>query len=116
MVSRAVGELPAACAPTEPASIIPEADQPAGVIEVELPSGVKLRIIGAVDTAALRQVLSALGIPGNVRVYLACGVTDMRKGFDGLAARVQTVLQLDPHGGALFVFRGRRGDLLKVLW
>jgi len=33
----------------------------------------------------------------------------MRKGFDGLAARVQTVLQLDPHGGALFVFRGRRG-------
>ena len=53
--------------------------------------------------------------PG-LRVYLACGVTDMRKGCDGLAARVQTVLQLDPHGGALFVFRGRRGDLLKVLW
>ena len=51
-----------------------------------------------------------------MRVYLACGVTDMRKGFDGLAARVQTVLRLDPHGGALFVFRGRRGDLLKVLW
>ena len=50
-----------------------------------------------------------IGIPGNIRVYLACGVTDMRKGFDGLAARVQIVLQLDPHGGALFVFRGRRG-------
>jgi hypothetical protein len=57
-----------------------------------------------------------IGVQGNDRVYLACGVTDMRKGFDGLAARVQTVLQLDPHGGALFVFRGRRGDLLKVLW
>lgn len=57
-----------------------------------------------------------IGVPGNVRVYLACGVTDMRKGFDGLAARVQMVLRLDPHGGALFVFRGRRGDLLKVLW
>jgi transposase len=57
-----------------------------------------------------------IGIPGNVRVYLACGVTDMRKGFDGLSARVQTTLRLDPHGGALFVFRGRRGDLLKVLW
>lgn len=57
-----------------------------------------------------------IGVPGNVRVYLACGVTDMRKGFDGLAARVQTALRLDPHGGALFVFRGRRGDLLKVLW
>ena len=51
-----------------------------------------------------------IGIPGNVRVYLACGVTDMRKGFDGLAARVQLLLQLDPHGGALFVFRGRRGQ------
>ena len=51
-----------------------------------------------------------IGLPGNVRVYLACGVTDMRKGFDGLAARVQTTLQLDPHGGALFVFRGRRGQ------
>ena len=40
----------------------------------------------------------------------------MRKGFDGLAARVQMTLQLDPHGGAFFVFRGRRGDLIKVLW
>ena len=57
-----------------------------------------------------------IGIPGNVRVYLTCGVTDMRKGFDGLAAQVQLTLQLDPHGGALFVFRGRRGDLIKVLW
>ena len=57
-----------------------------------------------------------IGIPGSVRVYLACGVTDMRKGFDGLAARVQAALHLDPHGGALFVFRGRRGDLIKVLW
>ena len=37
------------------------------------------------------------------------------KGFDGLAAQVQTVLQLDPYGGALFVFRGRRGDLVKAL-
>ena len=55
-----------------------------------------------------------IGIPGNVRVYLACGVTGMRKGFDGLAARVQLTLQLDPHGGALFVFRGRRGDLIKI--
>jgi transposase len=60
MVSPAVGELPAASAPTESASIIPEADRPAGMIAVELPSGVKLRIIGAVDTAALQQVLSAL--------------------------------------------------------
>ena len=54
-------------------------------------------------------------LPPATRVYLACGFTDMRKGFDGLAAQVQTVLSLDPYGGALFVFRGRRGDLLKAL-
>ena len=54
-------------------------------------------------------------LPPATRVYLACGFTDMRKGFDGLAAQVQTLLSLDPYGGALFVFRGRRGDLLKAL-
>jgi transposase len=56
-----------------------------------------------------------LGPPPGTRVFLACGVTDMRKGFDGLAAQVQTVLAQDPYGGALFCFRGRRGDLLKIL-
>lgn len=55
-------------------------------------------------------------LPGGVRVFLACGVTDMRKGLDGLAAQVQTVLAQDPYGGALFVFRGRRGDLIKALY
>ena len=50
-----------------------------------------------------------------MRVYIACGVTDMRRGFDGLAAQVQTVLKLDPHNGAVFVFRGKRGDLVKAL-
>jgi transposase len=54
-------------------------------------------------------------LPGGMRVYLACGVTDMRRGFDSLAAQVQTVLKLDPFSGALFVFRGKRGDLLKAL-
>jgi transposase len=49
-------------------------------------------------------------------VFLACGVTDMRRGFDGLAALVQGVLDQDPFSGALFCFRGRRGDLVKVLW
>jgi transposase len=53
--------------------------------------------------------------PG-MRVWLATGRTDMRKGFDGLALLVQETLRHDPHGGHLFVFRGRRGDLLKVLW
>jgi transposase len=55
-------------------------------------------------------------IPAGVRVWLATGHTDMRKGFDGLALIVQETLKRDPHGGHLFVFRGRRGDLLKCLW
>lgn len=54
--------------------------------------------------------------PPGTRVFLACGATDMRKGFDGLAALVQTVLAQDPFSGALFCFRGRRGDLMKCLW
>lgn len=57
-----------------------------------------------------------LPVPSGVRVWLAAGRTDMRKGFDGLALLVQEVLARDPHGGHLFVFRGRRGDLVKVLW
>ena len=50
------------------------------------------------------------------RVWLAAGTTDMRRGFDGLARQVQQVLGQDPFSGHLFVFRGRRGDLLKVLF
>jgi transposase len=54
--------------------------------------------------------------PGGARVWLATGRTDMRKGMNGLALQVQEVLKRDPHSGHLFVFRGRRGDLLKILW
>jgi transposase len=57
-----------------------------------------------------------LAPPPGTQVFLACGVTDMRRGFDGLAALVQGVLDQDPFSGALFCFRGRRGDLVKVLW
>jgi len=51
-----------------------------------------------------------------VRVYLAMGPTDMRKGFDGLALLVQEVLKKDPYSGHLFIFRGRRSDRLKLLY
>jgi transposase len=57
-----------------------------------------------------------IGLPGGVRVWLAAGVTDMRKGFDGLAALVQQALLEDPFSGHVFVFRGKRGDLVKLLW
>ena len=50
------------------------------------------------------------------RVWLVAGVTDMRKGFDGLPALVQTQIAQDPFSGQLFVFRGRRGDRVKLLW
>ena len=53
--------------------------------------------------------------PGGVRVWLAHGHTDMRRGMNGLALQVQEALQRDPHAGDLYVFRGRRGDLVKVL-
>ena len=55
-------------------------------------------------------------VPANTRVWLASGVTDMRKGFAALAAQAEAVLKQDPFGGHLFVFRGRRGDLVKVIW
>ena len=55
-------------------------------------------------------------VPAQTKVWLAAGVTDMRKGFAGLSALAETVLELDPFSGHLFVFRGRRGDLLKVIW
>ncbi len=55
-------------------------------------------------------------VPAGVRVWLATGHTDMRRGFPGLALQVQETLKADPHCGHLFVFRGRRGDLIKVIW
>jgi transposase len=54
--------------------------------------------------------------PAGLRVYLAAGVTDMRKGFDGLARLVAERLSEDAFGGGAYVFRGRRGDRIKVLW
>ena len=57
-----------------------------------------------------------IGLPAGTRVWLAAGVTDMRKGFDSLAAQVQSVLGQDPFSGHVFCFRGRRGDLVKLLW
>ncbi|MCB1695176.1 MAG: IS66 family insertion sequence element accessory protein TnpB [Halioglobus sp.] len=57
-----------------------------------------------------------IGPPPGTHVWLVAGITDMRKGFDGLSAAVQTALQHNPFSGHLFVFRGRRGDLVKILW
>ena len=55
-------------------------------------------------------------VPSGVRVWIATGHSDMRRGMNGLALQVQQGLQRDPHAGDLFVFRGKRGNLLKILW
>ncbi len=55
-------------------------------------------------------------IASGVRVWIATGHTDMRRGMNSLALQVQEGLQRDPHAGDLYVFRGKRGDLIKVLW
>ena len=57
-----------------------------------------------------------IGPRAGTRVWLAAGVTDMRCGIDSLAAKVQTALTEDPFSGHVFAFRGRRGDLVKLLW
>jgi transposase len=55
-------------------------------------------------------------VPSGVRVWLAVGHTDMRRGMNGLALQVQQALGRDPHAGDLYVFRGRRADLVKIIW
>ena len=50
-------------------------------------------------------------VPASTKVWLAAGVTDMRKGYNGLSALAEKVLEQDPYSGHLFVFRGRRGQL-----
>jgi transposase len=57
-----------------------------------------------------------IALPAGTRVWIAAGVTDMRKGMDGLAALAQMVLAQNPFSGHVFVFRGRRGDLVKLVW
>jgi len=57
-----------------------------------------------------------IGPPSGTEIWIAAGVTDLRRGFTGLSAVVQTVLTRNPCSGHVFVFRGRRGDLIKLLW
>ncbi|MDE3178884.1 MAG: IS66 family insertion sequence element accessory protein TnpB, partial [Acidobacteriota bacterium] len=57
-----------------------------------------------------------IGLPTGTRIWIVAGITAMRRGFIGLAGMVQTALEENPFSGQVFVFRGRRGDLIKVLW
>ena len=57
-----------------------------------------------------------IGLSAGTRIWIVTGVTDMRRGFVGLSGMVQTTLQENPFSGQVYIFRGRRGDLIKVLW
>lgn len=57
-----------------------------------------------------------IGPPTGTRIWLAAGITDMRRGMDGLASLVQTTLEENPFSGHVFAFRGRRGHVVKILW
>ena len=80
-------------------------NRPSGC-RTDLRSGSRVAAIGVVATSTTSRT----------RIWLAAGVTDMRKGFTGLSALVQHALASSPFCGHIFVFRGRRGDLLKLLW
>ena len=54
--------------------------------------------------------------PAGTKIWIAAGVTDLRRGFDGLSAQVQNTLQQQPFSCHIFAFRGRRGDIVKLLW
>ena len=57
-----------------------------------------------------------IGRPAGTKIWIAAGVTDLRRGFVGLSGMVQTVLKENPFSGHVFLLRGRRGDLIKMLW
>jgi transposase len=57
-----------------------------------------------------------IALPSHTKIWIAAGVTDLRRGFTGLSAVVQTKLEQNPLSGQVFIFRGRRGDLVKLIW
>ena len=57
-----------------------------------------------------------IGPPAITQIWIAAGVTDLRRGFTGLSALVQSKLEKSPMSGQVFIFRGRRGDLVKLIW
>ena len=94
------------------------------MVEIEIVSANGRRVIVDcdIDVETLLRIMRGLEnsamipVPSGVRVSLATGHTDMRKGFASLSLQVQEILRRDPLSGQLFCFRGRRGDLLKVIW
>lgn len=57
-----------------------------------------------------------IAFPAGTRVWIAGGVTDMRCGMNSLTPKIQQGLGRDPHSGEIFCFRGRKADMVKLLW
>ena len=57
-----------------------------------------------------------IGLKARTQIWIVAGVTDIRRGFVGLSGMVQTALKENPFSGQVFVFRGKCGDLIKILW
>ena len=90
-----------------------------GTIQVEVPEGTSSHYgLGGCGGAAggAGEVAAMIGMPAGTQIWIVAGVTDMRRGFVGLSGMVQTALEQSPFSGQVFVFRGKRGDLIKLLW
>lgn len=81
-----------------------------------MPSGLVENRRGSHSSSDPGQGVGMNIVPASAQVWMVAGRTDMRRGFTGLSGMVQQTLNLDPFSGHVFVFRGHRGDLIKVLW
>ena len=99
----------------------PALEAPLSVQRVDITLTDGRRILGSRDGIACgfgfdQRIDGVTPVPAQTKIWLAVGVRDMRKQFNGLLALAEAVLKQDPYSGHLFVFRGRRGDLVKIVW
>ena len=100
-------------ATTVPPEQYAEAPEPLSIsCEVTFRHGT-LRLNGTVSEKLLTLLIP---LPAGTKIWLVAGITDMRNGFNGLAAKIQTTLKDDPMSGHVFIFRGRSGSQVKLLW
>jgi transposase len=106
----------------EPAPRSPSAEGKTGSIEITLPNGSPCQCRcfrqreGVVSGAACDEGARVISLAPGAKVFLACRPVDLRNGFDGLTAKAQQLIGVDPFSGHLFIFRGKRGDYFKGLY
>ena len=86
-------------------------------VDITLSDGRRILVEGAMALPAVLALVEGLiPVPAQTKIWLVAGVMDMRKQFNGLSGLAESILKQDPYSGHLFVFRGRRGDLVKIVW